>query len=77
MMRRVFIVVWGIVVVGGADNLVRPLLIGKGVEAPLPLIFIGVVGGVLSFGFLGMFIGPTLLAVVYNLLQDWMVRREA
>ena len=73
----VFIVVWGIVVVGGADNLVRPLLIGKGVEAPLPLIFIGVVGGVLSFGFLGMFIGPTLLAVVYNLLQDWMVRREA
>jgi predicted PurR-regulated permease PerM len=72
----IFMAVWGLVVVGGADNIVRPLLIGRGVEAPMALIFLGVVGGILTFGFLGLFIGPTLLVVAHNLFQDWM-NREA
>jgi predicted PurR-regulated permease PerM len=72
----IFMAVWGLVVVGGADNVVRPLLIGRGVEAPMALIFLGVIGGLLSFGFLGLFIGPTLLVVAHNLFQDWM-NREA
>jgi predicted PurR-regulated permease PerM len=68
--------VWGFFVVSGSDNLIRPLLIGKGVQAPFALIFLGVVGGILAFGFLGLFIGPTLLAIAYNLLEDWMAGRE-
>jgi len=73
-----FMLAWGFFVISGSDNLVRPLLIGQGVEAPMSLVFLGVVGGVLAFGFLGLFIGPVLLAIAYNLFQDWMaVRRIA
>jgi predicted PurR-regulated permease PerM len=73
----VFMFAWGAIVVSGSDNFVRPLLIGQGVQAPLALVFLGVVGGVLSFGFLGLFIGPVLLAIAFNLLQDWMAARES
>ena len=74
--RAVFLAIWGLVIVGGSDNVVRPILIGKGIEAPLAVVFLGVVGGILAFGFLGLFIGPTLLTVAYNLFQEWM-RLEA
>jgi predicted PurR-regulated permease PerM len=73
----IFMAVWGLVVVGGADNVVRPLLIGRGVEAPMALIFLGVIGGLLTFGFLGLFIGPTLLVVAHNLFQEWIGREIA
>ena len=66
-----FMAVWGLVVVGGAENVVRPLLMGKGIQAPLAVVFLGVIGGMLAFGFLGLFIGPTLLAVAFVLLQAW------
>jgi len=68
----IFMALWGFIVISGSDNIIRPLLIGKGVSAPLGLIFLGVIGGILAFGFLGLFIGPTLLAVAYNLSQDWL-----
>jgi predicted PurR-regulated permease PerM len=68
----IFIAVWGLVVVGGAENVVRPLLMGKGIQAPLAVVFLGVIGGILAFGFLGLFIGPTILTVAYNLLKEWM-----
>lgn len=68
----IFMAVWGFVVISGSDNIIRPLLIGQGVSAPLGLIFLGVIGGILAFGFLGLFIGPTVLAVGFNLLQDWL-----
>jgi predicted PurR-regulated permease PerM len=67
-----FMLLWGFVVVSGSDNIIRPLLIGQGVSAPLGLIFLGVIGGILAFGFLGLFIGPTVLAVAFNLFQDWI-----
>jgi predicted PurR-regulated permease PerM len=73
----IFLGFWGLVIVGGSDNVVRPILIGKGVEAPLALVFLGVVGGILAFGFLGLFIGPTLLSVAYNLFQEWMGKIES
>lgn len=73
----VFMLIWGLVVISGSDNILRPLLIGKGVAAPLALIFLGVIGGILAFGFLGLFIGPTLLAIAYNLLLDWLAGRVA
>jgi predicted PurR-regulated permease PerM len=68
----IFMAIWGLIPVSGSDNLIRPLLIGKGVSAPLGLIFLGVIGGILAFGFLGLFIGPTVLAVAFNLFQDWL-----
>jgi len=71
----IFMVFWGLIPVGSSDNVIRPLLIGKGVQAPMSLIFLGVVGGVFAFGFLGLFIGPTLLAIAYNLFHDWMATR--
>ena len=75
--KAIFMAIWGLVVVGGSENIVRPILIGKGTDAPMALIFLGVIGGMLAFGFLGLFIGPTLLAVVYNLFQEWMGGTEA
>jgi predicted PurR-regulated permease PerM len=70
--RAIFLAIWGLVIVGGSDNVVRPLLIGKGIDAPLALVFLGVIGGVFAFGFLGLFIGPTLLVVAYNLFAEWL-----
>lgn len=54
------------------DNFLKPILIRRGVDLPLLLIIPGVIGGMLSFGVLGLFIGPVLLAVTYTLLVDWV-----
>jgi len=63
--------VWAILC-GTIDNLVRPLLIKRGADLPLLLIFGGVIGGLVAFGVIGLFIGPVVLAVAYMLLQEWM-----
>jgi predicted PurR-regulated permease PerM len=54
------------------DNVLRPVLIRKGADLPLLLIVAGVIGGMLGFGLVGIFIGPVLLAVSYTLLQNWI-----
>ena len=56
------------------DNVVRPWLISFGVPMPLVLVFLGVFGGFLSFGFLGLFIGPIVLSVAFSLLSAWRSR---
>ena len=66
----IFVVAVGIFV-GLVDNVLKPWLIGFGVRMPMSLIILGVFGGFLSFGFLGLFIGPALLAVATTLLQAW------
>jgi predicted PurR-regulated permease PerM len=66
----IFMIFWGIVVTV-IDNFIKPFLIGVGVEMPLSLTILGVFGGFLAFGFLGLFIGPTLIAVGFMLLQTW------
>lgn len=71
----IFIVLWGALVVGTADNFIKPLLIGKGTDLPLLLIMVGVLGGAMNFGLLGVFLGPTLLAVGFALLRDWVENR--
>lgn len=73
----IFLVIWGVGVVSMADNIVKPLLISKGTGMPLIWIMLGVLGGALAFGFLGVFIGPTLLAVAYALLRDWTIGSQA
>ena len=63
--------VWS-VFVGTIDNFVRPFLIKKGADLPLLLIFAGVIGGLIAFGVIGLFIGPVILAVTYTLLSVWV-----
>jgi len=60
------------IVAGTIDNFLRPLLIRMGADLPLLLIFAGVIGGLISFGLIGIFVGPVVLAVAYTLLQAWM-----
>ncbi|AUT68834.1 AI-2E family transporter [Paraburkholderia hospita] len=69
----IFLVVWGVIVVGMSDNVVKPILIGKSSDMPLILVMLGILGGAFAFGFLGVFIGPTLLAVAYTVLHDWTI----
>lgn len=59
------------------DNFLRPVLIKKGADLPLLLIFAGVIGGLLAFGIIGLFIGPVVLAVTYTLLDAWIDRGES
>jgi predicted PurR-regulated permease PerM len=58
------------------DNVVKPVLIKKGADIPLPLIFAGVFGGMISMGIMGIFLGPVILAVTYELLADWVENRS-
>jgi predicted PurR-regulated permease PerM len=67
----IFLVLWGIFVVGGADNIIRPYFISRGSALPFVLVFLGVLGGTIAFGFLGLFLGPTLLATGYEIIRDW------
>jgi predicted PurR-regulated permease PerM len=66
-----FLLVWSLVV-GLMDNFVRPILIRKGADLPLLLIFAGVIGGLVAFGVIGIFVGPVVLAVAYTLLDNWV-----
>ena len=71
-----FLLVWSLVVVS-LDNFLRPMLIKRGADLPLLLIFAGVIGGLLSFGLIGIFVGPVALAVTYTLLRAWMAEPSA
>jgi predicted PurR-regulated permease PerM len=66
-----FLLVWTLVV-GTMDNFLRPILIKKGADLPLLLIFAGVVGGLIAFGLIGIFVGPVVLAVAHKLLSAWV-----
>jgi predicted PurR-regulated permease PerM len=66
-----FLLVWTMVV-GTMDNFLRPLLIRRGADLPLLLIFAGVIGGLIAFGVVGIFVGPVVLAVAYTLLDSWI-----
>jgi predicted PurR-regulated permease PerM len=65
------LLVWTIFV-GTIDNVIRPLLIQKGAQMPLLLVVAGVIGGLVSFGLVGIFVGPVVLGVSYMLLQAWL-----
>jgi predicted PurR-regulated permease PerM len=67
----VIFAVWSIVA-GLSDNILKPMMLGRGLEVPMPVILIGVIGGMLADGLLGLFVGPVLLAVAYVLLMEWL-----
>jgi predicted PurR-regulated permease PerM len=68
----VFLAVWGFLIISGVDNILKPYLISRGGNLPLVVVLLGVFGGILAFGFMGLFLGPTVLAVAYSLLSDWV-----
>jgi predicted PurR-regulated permease PerM len=65
-----------LVIAGMADNVLKPLLLGRGVDAPMPVILFGALGGMASAGILGMFVGATLLAVGYRIFMSWVANNE-
>ena len=75
----IFMLIWGVFGISGVDNVVRPLIISQGSKMPFVLIFCGVIGGAFAFGLVGVFLGPTLLAVAYRLVDEWstLQRRPA
>jgi predicted PurR-regulated permease PerM len=67
----VFMALWGFFVVSGIDNVVKPILISRGASLPFALVLLGVFGGILAFGFVGIFLGPTLLAIGFRFVRRW------
>ncbi|MFJ4542070.1 AI-2E family transporter [Pseudomonas sp. NPDC088885] len=59
-------------IAGMSDNVLKPLMLGRGVDVPMPVILIGALGGMVSGGFIGLFIGPVMLAVAYQLFWQWI-----
>ena len=64
------------IVAATMDQFIRPILIRRGADLPMMLILAGVIGGLIAFGILGIFIGPTVLAVAYTLLNAWMAESD-
>jgi hypothetical protein len=64
-------VVWTAVLVGNVDNVIRPLFVLRGSALPLLLVLISILGGAMAFGLVGVFLGPTTLAILYALMREW------
>jgi len=69
------LLVWSIAV-APLDNILRPILIRRGADLPMLLIFAGVIGGLVAFGIVGLFVGPVVLAVSYTLLNEWIADQD-
>jgi predicted PurR-regulated permease PerM len=69
------LLIWSLPV-AALDNILRPILIRRGVQLPMLLIIAGVIGGLISFGVVGLFIGPVVLAATYTLAKDWVARGQ-
>ena len=61
-----------LVLVGISDNVLKPLLMGRSLTTPMPVIFIGLIGGTLAHGIVGLFVGPIILAVAWELMMAWI-----
>jgi len=71
LLPAVVFLVWNLPILS-LDNVLKPLLMGRGVDAPMLVIFIGSIGGFISFGFLGLFFGAVILVIANALLLDWL-----
>jgi predicted PurR-regulated permease PerM len=70
------LILWGVLVVSWMDNLVRPLVISNATRMPFLLVVFGILGGVLAFGLVGLFVGPVLLAVSLALWREWLEQHQ-
>ena len=66
------VMVWGVAIVSTSDNVIRPLVISGATQIPFLLIMFGVLGGIASFGLVGLFIGPVILAVLLAIWREWL-----
>ncbi len=74
--RGIFMAVYGLLAISSVDNVIKPIIISRGSKLPFIVMFIGVLGGIATFGFIGIFIGPTLLAVGFSLVQEILGQRR-
>jgi predicted PurR-regulated permease PerM len=78
LVAGIFLMAYGAVVVGAVDNFLKPYLISRGSKLPFLLVFFGILGGVMTFGILGLFLGPVLLALGLALTREWLeIQAEA
>lgn len=68
----VFLALWGLLAISGIDNVLRPWIVSRGSNLPFVLVLLGMLGGILTFGFIGLFLGPVLLAIAHALLREWL-----
>ncbi len=73
----IFMVIWGAAGISSVDNVVRPVLIAHTASLPFLLIALGTFGGIIGFGFVGIFIGPTLLALAVAVTNQWLNHRNS
>ncbi len=72
----IFLGIWGLVGISGIDNIVKPYFIMSGTNLPFVTILFGVIGGVIAFGFIGLFLGPVLLAVAQTLVREFTAKKQ-
>ena len=65
------------VLVGLMDNVLRPILMARGLTTPMPVIMLGVIGGTIAYGIVGLFFGPIVLSVAWALMLDWVQQGDA
>ena len=67
-------ILWSLyfIVMGLIDNLLKPMIMGKGTSVPMLVIFLGAIGGFMAFGFIGLFLGAILLSLAYKLYMTWV-----
>jgi predicted PurR-regulated permease PerM len=68
----IFMVVWGVAVISSVDNFVKPILMSRAGNLSMLLVVLGVFGGAIAFGFIGLFVGPALLAVGWSVIKTWL-----
>jgi len=72
-----FMVIYGAAVISSVDNFVKPILMSRAGNLSMLLVVLGVFGGAVAFGFIGLFVGPALLAIAWDLTKAWLEEREA
>jgi predicted PurR-regulated permease PerM len=68
----IFMVVYGVAVISSVDNVVKPILMSRAGNLSMLVVVLGVFGGAIAFGFIGLFVGPALLAIAWNLMKAWL-----
>jgi len=72
----IFVSIYGLIVLMGIDNVLKPILIAKSGKMPILVLFLGVIGGMVLWGFTGMFKGAIILAIFYTIAISWLGKKE-
>jgi predicted PurR-regulated permease PerM len=76
MLAGILLFIWGAGAISSIDNVLRPIFIGQATRMPVLMVFIAVLGGVMSFGMVGLFVGPVIMAIALALWREWVARQE-